>query len=285
MKCQPHHLVLLLLPLLLWAPEQLLASESIKILSSERPSHRHFAKLLQQKITTEALNSNRELRITIGAAALGQALRQKERTPVLALLITHNEFSSLTKDHPSPPPVSAIYREQPIQRLLNLTRIATPTIQSVALPIQENPLVPTPDTSLLTPHKTSDLRTVIKNILPTVDAVITHHSPLLYNAKSFKHLLLSSYRQQKALICHTQAMVTAGCIMGTYSTADQLIQESIDWITEYQQDATIEALLPPRYSSHFSIATNNKVARSLGHQLPNRALLLQQLITLEEDGL
>ncbi len=280
MRRQLRHLMLLLL---LWAPQQLFASGVIEIHASDTSSHRHFAQRLQQSITAETIETNKTLHITIGIAALNQLLRSKQTSPILALLVTRDEFSRAHKDHPSHSLVSAIYREQPVQRLLNLTEIATPTIQSIAVPIQLDSPPPTPDSSLLTLYKTDNLHSVIRNLLPTVDALITHHNPKLYNAKNFKHLLLSSYRQQKPLICHTRAMVTAGCIMGTYSTPNQLIRESIDWITEYQQGAAIESILLPRYSSHFNVATNHKVARSLGYQPPNNALLLQQLMSLEED--
>jgi hypothetical protein len=94
--------------------------------------------------------------------------------------------------------------------------------------------------------------------------------PRLYNSKTAKNLLLSSYGRQMALIGPNAGFVRAGALASTYSDQD-------DWL------AVLDHLLdqPPHagraaFTPRFGVSGNQQVARALGlnHRSERRRLAL-----------
>lgn len=101
----------------------------------------------------------------------------------------------------------------------------------------------------------------LQQLLKNTDLLLGLDDPYLYNAKTAKSLLLSSYAQQQALLGPTASFIKAGSLASTYSDLN-------DWLT------SIDALLdqPPArwpramYPDRFKVISNPQVARSLGIQ-------------------
>ncbi|WP_431702280.1 ABC transporter substrate-binding protein [Pseudomonas sp. BR20] len=99
------------------------------------------------------------------------------------------------------------------------------------------------------------LQTLFRNS----DVLLGLDDPQLYNPKTAKNLLLSSYAQQLPLFGPNAGFVRAGSLASTYSDQD-------DWL------AVLDRLLDqspagwPRalYPEHFKVVGNAQVARSLG---------------------
>ena len=99
------------------------------------------------------------------------------------------------------------------------------------------------------------LQTLFRNS----DVLLGLDDPQLYNPKTAKNLLLSSYAQQLPLFGPNAGFVRAGSLASTYSDQD-------DWL------AVLDRLLdqPPSgwpralYPEHFKVVGNAQVARSLG---------------------
>ena len=105
---------------------------------------------------------------------------------------------------------------------------------------------------------TSDSRP-LQNLFKNSDVLLGLDDPQLYNPKTVKNLLLSSYAQQLPLIGPNAGFVRAGSLASTYS-------DQPDWL------AVLDRLLdhPPAnwphalYPQHFKVVGNPQVARSLG---------------------
>ncbi|WP_028632235.1 ABC transporter substrate-binding protein [Pseudomonas parafulva] len=99
----------------------------------------------------------------------------------------------------------------------------------------------------------------LQHVLANSDVLLGLDDPDLYNSKTAKNLLLSSYGRQMALIGPNAAFVRAGALASTYSDQD-------DWI------AVLDHLLDqaparwPRslYPHQFGVSGNQQVARALG---------------------
>lgn len=258
--------------LLLLLPLQLLQAAPLIIADPSAPHQQFKQTLLEQLETTLSDIPPDQLTITIGPQALQQTLNQSS-TPLLALLVTQDQFTSATADlsHKA----SAIYREQPLSRLLRLIEISSPFLQQVGL-LVTSPLE-LPSTPLWVKQQTAPrLRHALNTLLPEVDTLLIYHNPDLFTPTTMRHILLSSYRQQKPLICHTEALVRAGCMVGVHSNPEAWIKTAREWLVAYQQ-SNYQQLPPSLYSQYFSVSTNRKVARSLGFDLPHPDLLNRQL--------
>ncbi|MDF2797052.1 MAG: transporter substrate-binding protein, partial [Pseudomonas orientalis] len=104
------------------------------------------------------------------------------------------------------------------------------------------------------------------------DVLLGLDDPQLYNPKTAKNLLLSSYAQQLPLIGPNAGFVRAGSLASTYS-------DQPDWL------AVLDRLLdqPPAnwpralYPQHFKVVGNSQVARSLGIEQVDEAAVAARL--------
>jgi hypothetical protein len=99
----------------------------------------------------------------------------------------------------------------------------------------------------------------LQRLLGSSDVLLGLDDPDLYNSKTAKNLLLSSYGRQTALIGPNAGFVRAGALASTYSDQD-------DWL------AVLDHLLdqPPArwprslYPARYGVSGNQQVARALG---------------------
>ncbi|MBV4457215.1 ABC transporter substrate-binding protein [Pseudomonas sp. COR58] len=112
----------------------------------------------------------------------------------------------------------------------------------------------------------------LQALLKNSDVLLGLDDPDLYNPKTAKNLLLSSYSRQLALIGPNVAFVRAGSLASSYS-------DQSDWL------AILDALLdrPPAswprtlYPDRFKVSSNAQVARSLGIELPDEVSVAKDL--------
>ncbi|WP_166226287.1 ABC transporter substrate-binding protein [Pseudomonas atagonensis] len=120
-------------------------------------------------------------------------------------------------------------------------------------------------------ENTADSRP-LQSLLKNSDVLLGLDDPDLYNPKTAKNLLLSSYSRQLALVGPNVAFVRAGSLASTYS-------DQSDWL------AVLDHLLDqspanwPRtlYPERFKVSSNAQVARSLGIEPLNEASVAREL--------
>ncbi|CRM31323.1 ABC-type uncharacterized transport system, periplasmic component [Pseudomonas sp. 24 E 13] len=123
---------------------------------------------------------------------------------------------------------------------------------------------------------TNDSRT-LQTLFKNSDVLLGLDDPQLYNPKTAKNLLLSSYAQQLPLIGPNAGFVRAGSLASTYS-------DQSDWL------AVLDRLLdhPPAnwprtlYPQHFKVVGNPQVARSLGIEQVDEAAVAARLAEGDE---
>ncbi|RON46058.1 ABC transporter substrate-binding protein [Pseudomonas frederiksbergensis] len=181
-----------------------------------------------------------------------------------------------------PTHLSLLWSDPPLERQLRLTRLLLPQVRRVgvlydrhsefllkelrlaALPLGLEIVAESWDNT----NDSRPLQTLLKNC----DVLLGLDDPDLYNPKTAKNLLLSSYARQMALIGPNAAFVKAGSLASTYS-------DQSDWL------AILDDLLdrPPAswprtlYPKHFKVLSNPQVARSLGIEQMNEASVATQL--------
>lgn len=181
-----------------------------------------------------------------------------------------------------PSRLSLLWSDAPLERQLRLTHLLLPQVKRVGVLYDShsefllNELREAGESlglDIVTEHwdDTSDSRP-LQTLLKNSDVLLGLDDPDLYNPKTAKNLLLSSYARQTALIGPNAAFVKAGSLASTYS-------DQSDWL------AILDELLdrPPatwprtHYADRFKVAANPQVARSLGIEQINEALVATQL--------
>jgi hypothetical protein len=106
----------------------------------------------------------------------------------------------------------------------------------------------------------------LQNVLKNSDVLLGLDDPDLYNPKTAKNLLLSSYARQVALIGPNAGFVRAGSLASTYS-------DQSDWLAILGDLLDQPPASWPRtlYAPRFKVSINAQVARSIAVQQINEA--------------
>ncbi|WP_095195765.1 ABC transporter substrate-binding protein [Pseudomonas sp. Irchel 3A7] len=175
-----------------------------------------------------------------------------------------------------PEHLSLLWSDPPLERQLRLTRLLLPQVKRVGVLYDEHsefllkelrraahPLgleVVTERWDNI--HDSRPLQTLLNNS----DVLLGLDDPDLYNPKTAKNLLLSSYSRQRALIGPNAGFVRAGSLASTYSDQN-------DWLTILDELLDLPPSTWPRtyYPLRFKVSSNPQVARSLGIEQINEA--------------
>lgn len=175
-----------------------------------------------------------------------------------------------------PQHLSLLWSDPPLERQLRLTRLLLPQVKRVGVLYDEHsefllkelrraahPL----GLEVITErwdniHDSRPLQTLLNNS----DVLLGLDDPDLYNPKTAKNLLLSSYSRQRALIGPNAGFVKAGSLASTYSDQN-------DWLTILDELLDLPPATWPRtyYPPRFKVSSNPQVARSLGIEQINEA--------------
>lgn len=206
--------------------------------------------------------------ILLDLPGLDWRLQDTQGPPTLVLRISRLQARQrLGNTHPAK--ISLLWSDPPLERQLRLIAHILPQAQRVGVLydagseflLRELIQSAKPIGLQIVPQlwdNTSDSRP-LQNLFKNSDVLLGLDDPNLYNPKTVKNLLLSSYAQQLPLVGPNAGFVRAGSLASTYS-------DQADWL------AVLGHLLdqPPAnwphtlYPQHFKVVGNPQVARSLG---------------------
>ncbi|CAN1603176.1 ABC transporter substrate-binding protein [Pseudomonas mediterranea] len=181
-----------------------------------------------------------------------------------------------------PAHLSLLWSDPPVARQLRLIRAIFPQARRVGVLfdghseflLKEIHQAAAPlDLEIVTERweDTSDSRP-LQSLLGQSDVLLGLDDPNLYNPKTVKNLLLSSYARQRALIGPSAAFVRAGSLASTYSDQE-------DWLAILDDLLDRPVATWPRalYPARFKVLDNRQVARSLGLEPIDAASVATQL--------
>ncbi len=243
------------------------------------------------------IDQTSDLLIPIGIRATGSVIRQAGNSPILATLVPRSSFKASLKKRaaeiPSPPPrnISAILLDQPISRQLNLTRLLLGNVKRIGIPLG-------PDSQSLhheIERTTQQLKLSVEienidsaknlmhqlsRLLDRSDVLLALPDPTIFNRRSVRYILLSTYRKRIPVIGFSQSYVKAGALAATYSSPEQIGKQTAEVIIALQKKPArgFPAAEQPKY---FSVVINKQVARSFGYTDLSAEQLARQISQLE----
>lgn len=273
--------LLRLLLLCLWPLGPLSASEILLVGAEDQPGIRSFVAALESRrphdhvhfLTTAELPRPSKLKadqrlILLDSAALEWRLGENAGPPALAMRVSRVQAEQrLGKSRPAF--LTLLWSDAPLGRQLRLTRYLLPQAQRIGVLYGEH-------SSFLLDELRHAARLMgveiiaqdwsdprdsrpLQHLLGNSDVLLGLDDPNLYNSKTAKNLLLSSYGRQMALIGPNAGFVRAGALASTYSDQD-------DWLAELDQLLDQPPARWPRslYPARYGVSGNQQVARALG---------------------
>ncbi|MDR2305674.1 MAG: hypothetical protein LBE53_00500 [Paucimonas sp.] len=283
---------LLLLCLLPLGP--LSASEILLVGAEEQPGIRSFVAAMQQRHPQDQvhfqsvamlpppgqLKADTRL-VLLDTAALEWRLGENAGPPALALRVSRVQAEQrLGKSRPAF--LTLLWSDPPPARQLRLSRYLLPQARRIGVLYGEHSRflldelrqAARPLGLEIVAQEWPDLRDSrpLQNVLGNSDVLLGVDDPALYNSKSAKNVLLSSYGRQMALIGPNVGFVRAGALASTYSDQD-------DWLAVLDQLLAQPSARWPRslYPTHFGVSGNQQVARALGLEAIDTATAVQAL--------
>ncbi len=197
----------------------------------------------------------------------------------MAVLVTEQQGKQLQDQVQT-----SIWLEPPLSRQLTLANLVIPGDKKIGFLVngEENKRQ---QLSRLSSTQKAMLKVVDLNDYENINQALFHvlkdtrlllggYERDIYNAKTIKNILITSYRQQKVLIGPSRAYLKAGSFATTFSDLNQVALRIVDVIDHYHSSAN---WLKPDYNPYYRIVFNQQVARSLNIQMMDGDLLEQRM--------
>ena len=122
----------------------------------------------------------------------------------------------------------------------------------------------------------------IKDALENSDLILALPDKTIYNSKSVKNILLTSYRSRKPLIGFSKNFVNAGALASIHSNTEQIADSANKLIDDYyQQNKNFNQIT--HYPLSYEIDINRQVFKALNLLTPNLSKIKQTLDNANPD--
>ena len=267
--------VCLLLAAPAWSADILLTSAEdgagvqafAQALAQQRPEDHVTFTPLKDLPAPSRLPANTRL-IVLDLPGLDWRLQDAQGPPTLVLRISRLQARQRL-GHTHPAKISLLWSDPPLARQLNLIASILPQAKRIGVLYGTDSefLLPelreyaTPMGLEIVPQLWDNINDSrpLQNLFKNSDVLLGLDDPQLYNPKTVKNLLLSSYAQQLPLVGPNAGFVKAGSLASTYS-------DQADWLDVLDRLLDHPPTSWPRslYPEHFKVVGNPQVARSLG---------------------
>lgn len=287
--------ILLLTPVILLAGNIACATDITVVLGSQSGPYQRFLKDFQSEfeklsagkfnirvvdaanLKLDDLENAGDLIIAVGKNAAKKIKSSHITTAVLYSLLPdyiYREIITAGSEQCKKFTCSAIYIDQPVTRQIALIKVILPEIKSIGVLLGDYSAGRKDE--LLRAGKQLGVEIRIERIssivrftsqyerlLERTDAILAIPDPGVYNRSTIKNILLTSYRYRKPVFGFSHAYVNAGAIAAVFSTPELIARQTAEVVTEFVNSQGA-GLAGPEYSLYYNIASNQRVARSLG---------------------
>ena len=174
---------------------------------------------------------------------------------------------------------SLLYITQPVCRQVQFVKLLNPGWKSVGVIINGNPaqnrkeITSCAKTNSLTANiskidSAEQLTYQLKELLNSSDLLLALPDSSIYNSKTVKNILLTSYRLRKPVIGFSKSFSKAGALASIYSTPTQIAETATSIISDYLTSGN-RFSRKENYPDDFDISINRQVFRALDMDLPD----------------
>jgi len=214
--------------------------------------------------------------ITVGSLAARKILALKLKVPVFSTLIPkrtydvlRNKIDGLNKNN-----TFAIYLDQPAERKFGLIRAALPDIKNVGVIVGPSTHSRIPELNNAARGKDINLDSkeienerglldALNDLLENSEVLLTVADPAVVNRNTLQSVFMTSYMKRIPVIAYSRSYVRAGALMAVYSTPGQIGLQAGELLLAMEKRKSWGDV-QSYYPKYFSVAVNDRVARSLG---------------------
>ena len=285
---------LLLLACLLISTTQAIAEKNIIIITPENNNyHKALANnilknLKKHNITAETFSTGNtieikdknDLIISLGKKAAEFIDNKKFQNPKLR--VYSDSGPHIDPEHKSEPHLSMT---QSVCQQFALARAINPEWKKISILLSKRNKHATKNLSSCAQKYNFNLKSIVideyiniidalNTSLPGSDALLALPDLSIYNTKTIKSILLTSYRHRTPIIGFSENFVHAGALVAVHSSIKQLGKHITELIQQHYNNKNINKHLYPKY---FDVIINRNIAKSLNINTPDRKVLKEKL--------
>lgn len=234
-----------------------------------------------------------DLIVPIGAHAAMSVAAYSVDTPIYFALIPENTYRSIVtrfrQNFPPGRPRSALYLDHSLLRQLQFTHLITPYRSTVGIllgPETQRSRQALESAARILGVKIEieqvqndepDIYEALSRLLDRADVILALPDPTVYNGRTIRNILLTTFRRKTPVIGFSRPFAKAGALAALYSTPLQMSQELAHIIANLSRNRNA-ALPMPGTPRDFSIDVNFWVAQSLHIDVPKLDAVRRQLM-------
>jgi putative ABC transport system substrate-binding protein len=265
-------------------------AQSLQIAASEQgtPTSNFTVVTIEEARRNKSFTKTYELIVAIGTSAAYEALKEDEKTPLLNIFTPKNAFEALelSMERKTQRPISAIYLDQPLSRLIALGCLLKPGAKTfgtifgpISQEVQSEALALTQKNGLHLKHnllsQDDNPVAILKPVVSESDLFIAIPDHAILNRAIAKWILYLSFQQKVPVIGFSKAYTNAGALASVYSSPEGVGKHAGELISSWlKQDD--DSIWKPQYPRYYTLSTNPAVARSLGIALPSESELYEK---------
>ncbi|MDH5392149.1 MAG: hypothetical protein OEY11_03065 [Gammaproteobacteria bacterium] len=233
--------------------------------------------------------------ITVGYKAAFLLFNKKTRTPVLSLLIPRQAFMQLesTVDKQYRHLFSVIYIDQPIIRQLQLIRNLSNSFKTVGIlfgknsherknKITEKIKQAGLAAKSITVFNRTELISETRFLSEESDILLAVPDSSIYNKRSIKGILLTTYRKKIPVLGYSKAYVRAGALAAVHSSPLDISRQALEILNKNRVSNYASA--SRSFPQYFNIEINTKVAHSLNIKIADKNTILNNMLEDRKNG-
>lgn len=226
--------------------------------------------------------------VTLGPEALVAVMEAGTSNPVIALLVNQRLISGLVTGNNRQ--LTGLYYDPPLLRQVLIGRTILPQATRVALLARPDDV--TRYDGLIEQLAQFELEArvfvvagddvliqTLTRALSFGDFLLATPDDVLYNPRTIKHILLTTYRRNRLVVGPGHAFVRAGVLASSFAPLADYAREAAELTREYLDTGVLPA---PAFPDMFDVEVNHQVARSLNIPLPDEALIVEEVRRLLE---
>jgi ABC-type uncharacterized transport system substrate-binding protein len=229
-----------------------------------------------------------DLIVTVGTRAALAVRQLRSGAPVLYTLIPRATYSNLSDSGRLSCPdtrCSAIFIDQPVDRLFAVIAAAFPDRHRIGVllgptsaagerALTEQAEARNLSINSLRISEQAALLESLDDILKRSDLLLAIPDPLVYNRRTAKSILLTTYRYRTPVLGYSKAYADAGAAVSVYSTPEQVAAQTAGFIVHALRHDELPA---PQFPVRYRIRLNRHVAESLGLNAANNPALQKMM--------
>ena len=278
--------------LIVYSPGSTLHTDIIEKLSEEL--QRRFTDIVISKISADEQSSERfkkitgkdhDLIITIGRTGMISANLNYPNVNKLFITTDPNKYQLDPVENKND---AILYMTQSYCRQIRFIKLLDPQWETISiLSGQEKPIDVTTIRQCANSYNlklyavsvkdSENLTKKIKHALHHSDALLALPDNDIYNSKTVKNILLTSYRYRKPVIAFSKNFVNAGALASINSDKEQIAQSASNLVEQYF-DSGQRFTKPVNHPEAFNININRQVFRALDKIVPEKDKLKQSML-------